>query len=150
MSETHTKPLTGSCLCEAVRWTARAQPLFPGHCHCSDCRKTSGTGHMSLFGMPAAAFEVQGEVRFFAKPAASGNVVRRGFCPTCGSFVYSTNDAMPDLRFLSVNSMDEPERFAPSLVVWSKRQLSWDQHAGDLPRFETNPSPEEILSGSAG
>ena len=25
-------------------------PQFVGHCHCVDCRKSSGTGHCTLFG----------------------------------------------------------------------------------------------------
>ena len=89
----------GGCLCGAVRYQSKADPQVVGHCYCVDCRKTSGTGHCTHIGVPADGFSVTGEVRFFDKPADSGNVVSRGFCPTCGSAVYSTNSAMSGLVF---------------------------------------------------
>ncbi len=135
----YSAPLKGSCLCGAVRWSANAEPQSPGHCHCLDCRKSSGTGHASLFMVSAEAFELDGELRYYAKPAASGNIIRRGFCPTCGSFVCSQNEGIPEARFIGANTLDDPERFNPSLVVWAKRQPSWDQHVEELPTFDSQP-----------
>ena len=40
---------TGSCLCGAVTYASNESPVLTGHCHCDDCRRTSGTGHASTW-----------------------------------------------------------------------------------------------------
>jgi hypothetical protein len=40
--------ITGRCLCGAVTYSINGQPLGMGQCHCKDCQRASGTGHMSL------------------------------------------------------------------------------------------------------
>ena len=45
MSESQ-KTHTGSCLCGAVHYTISGDPMMAGHCHCIDCRKSAGTGHI--------------------------------------------------------------------------------------------------------
>ena len=135
---------TGGCLCGAVTYESTAEPAVAGHCHCVDCRKTSGTGHGSHIGVPDTAFKVTGEVKFFDAPADSGNVVSRGFCPTCGSAIYSTNSAMPGLAFIRASSLDDPEVFQPQLVVYTKRAASWDKMDPSLPTFEGMPPPADL------
>lgn len=83
------KTFTGGYLCGAVRYEGSGYPVIAGHCHCTDCRKASGTGHGSHMGMMEDAFSVSGEVNFFDAPADSGNIVSRGFYPNCGSAIYS-------------------------------------------------------------
>ncbi|MEJ2380636.1 MAG: GFA family protein [Gammaproteobacteria bacterium] len=39
--------LTGSCLCGSVQYEITGEPKRFYHCHCSRCRKASGTGHAS-------------------------------------------------------------------------------------------------------
>ena len=78
---------SGGCLCGEVRYSGSEQK--GGYCHCVDCRKSSGTGHCSHMIVPESAFQVSGALTFFDAPADSGAVVSRGFCPTCGSAVYS-------------------------------------------------------------
>jgi len=130
---------SGGCLCGAVRYESDGEPVAAGHCHCLDCRRSSGTGHCSHLGLPEAGFKLTGELRFFDAPADSGNVVSRGFCPTCGSPIYSTNSGMTGVLFLRASSLDDPELFNPQLVVFTKRAPSWDRILGALPSFEAMP-----------
>ena len=110
----------GGCLCGAVRYRGTEQKGV-GHCYCIDCRKSSGTGHSTHMSVPKSAFSLSGELRFFEKPADSGNIVSRGFCPTCGSLVYTKNSATPDLVILRVSSLDDPEPFTPQMAVYATR-----------------------------
>jgi hypothetical protein len=120
---------------------------FAGHCYCNDCRRASGTGHCTHAVVPDSEFTVTGEVRFFAKPADSGNMVRRGFCPTCGSQLYSTNNATPGLVYLRASSLDDPERVSPQLSVYTSRAASWDQPPLDMPTFDEMPpaGPSSVM-----
>ncbi|MPZ56347.1 MAG: aldehyde-activating protein [Rhizobiales bacterium] len=130
---------SGGCLCGAVRYESEMDPVVAGHCHCNDCRRSSGTGHCSHLGLPEPGFRVSGALRFYDAPADSGNIVSRGFCPTCGSPIYSTNSAMRGMIFLRASSLDDPEVFKPQMVVYTKRAPSWDAIAGGLPSFEAMP-----------
>ena len=135
--------IEGGCLCGAVRYSC-SEESGGGHCHCIDCRRASGTGHCSHMIVPETGFSVQGEVRFFDKPADSSNMVSRGFCPTCGSAVYSTNAGMPGIVFVRASSLDDPEQFRPQMVVYTDRAASWDRIPGDLPGFARMPRAEEM------
>jgi hypothetical protein len=135
--------ITGGCLCGAVRYECAAEPVAAGHCHCEDCRRTSGTGHGSHMAVPAAAFALSGEVKTFDKPADSGNVVGRAFCPTCGGAVYSVNSGNKDLVFLRASSLNDLEVFKPQLVVYAAKAASWDLVDPSLPAFEEMPPKEE-------
>ena len=94
--------------------------------------------------VPEGAFRTTGEVRFYDAPADSGNMISRGFCPTCGSAVYSRNSGMPGLVFVRASSLDDPEVFQPELVVYTKRAPSWDRVDPKLPAFEGMPPPQKV------
>ena len=131
--------IKGQCLCGAVSYDCEEE-VGGGHCHCIDCRKTSGTGHGSHMMVPEAGFTIQGEVKFFDKPADSGNIVSRGFCPNCGSGIISTNSGMPGLVFVRASSLDNPEQFRPQMIVYTDRAPGWDTMDTNLPGFATMPA----------
>ena len=141
----------GGCLCGRVTWRCEAEPMMVGHCHCVDCRKSSGTGHATHVVVPADALHVEGELRFYDRPADSGNLVSRGFCPACGSQIYSLNAAMPGLAFLRASSFDEPGRLVPQMVVYASRAPAWDHVDPSLPAFAVMPEggPGKGLAESA-
>ena len=134
---------TGGCLCGSVRYEG-IDPQGGGHCYCRDCRRSSGTGHCSHMVVAETAFSAAGELTFFDAPADSGNVISRGFCPTCGSPVYSRNSGMPDLVFVRASSLDQPEDFEPAMIVYTSRAPAWDQPMAGLPAFAEMPPPADM------
>ena len=54
----------GHCLCGAVSYTVNAKPIRMAQCHCKDCQRASGTGHMSV------AFFKKDDVAIMGKPPA--------------------------------------------------------------------------------
>ena len=134
----------GGCLCGAVRYESTMEPVAGGHCHCLDCRKSSGTGHCSHVVLPKPALTVSGATTGFDKETDSGNTVTRHFCPTCGSPVYSVNSGFPDLIFPRASSLDDPTVFQPQMRVYTKRQPAWDVMDDSLPAFEEMPPPEAM------
>jgi len=139
---------TGGCLCGRVRFESKADPVLAAHCHCTDCRKSSGTGHCTHIVVPDDGFSVTGEVKFYDRPADSGNIVSRGFCPNCGSAVYSTNAAMPGVCFPRASALDDLDVITPSMIVYASRAASWDQMDSNLPSFDTVPEggPEAVVA----
>ena len=137
--------ITGGCLCGAVRYSAK-EHHGGGHCFCEDCRRSSGSSHCSHMIVRGDQFDVQGEVRFFVKPADSGNQISRGFCPNCGSAVYSRNSAMPGMLFVRASSLDDADRFEPGMIVYRSRAPKWSAMDPDLPAFDEMPPPEAMAA----
>ncbi|MCG8510345.1 MAG: GFA family protein [Rhodospirillales bacterium] len=130
---------SGGCLCGAVRYQSSEDPQFAGHCHCEDCRRSSGSGHCSHLGVNESAFSVSGETRAYDRATDKGNMVSRVFCPVCGAPVYSLNPGFPGLVFVRASSLDDPEVFKPQMIVYASRAPSWDHMDASLPSFAENP-----------
>lgn len=81
MAEQH----EGSCLCGAVAFTVIGSLAPPDACHCSQCRKQSGH-YWAAIEVERAALTITGDdsLNWFQ----SSPDVRRGFCRTCGSFLF--------------------------------------------------------------
>ncbi|WKE66980.1 GFA family protein [Gallaecimonas kandeliae] len=133
-------PYSGGCACGAVRYETRQAPLFQNHCQCRQCQRRSGTGHGSYLTFPARAeMRITGQASHWEEVADSGNVKVHAFCPVCGTPVYLTFAAMPDLIAVHAASLDDPGRFAPQALTYRSRGLAWDSIDPGLPAFERMP-----------
>jgi hypothetical protein len=131
---------TGGCACGAVRYTITAEPLFMNECHCRDCQQRSGTGHGSYLTFPdRTQVRVEGQAASWDIVADSGNVKTHAFCPRCGSPVYLTFAAMPDLFTIHAASLDDTDRYRPQAVTYAIRRPAWDVQQPSVPAFETMP-----------
>lgn len=92
----------GSCLCGSVRFTATAAAKDPAACHCTQCRKQSGH-YWAAMQVPDEALAVVGEVRWYA----ASPLAKRGFCPTCGSFLFWKGLGEPDIG-IALGALDGP------------------------------------------
>jgi hypothetical protein len=137
---------SGGCLCGAVKYQSTVEPQIVAHCYCIDCRKSSGTGHCTHIAIAEDGFTVSGALTFYDSPADSGAMVSRGFCPRCGSAVYSKNSNMPGAVFPRASSLDDPDTVTPQVSVYASRAAAWDPVDPNLPSFPEMPdiSPEEM------
>jgi hypothetical protein len=139
-SEMSDKPFaTGRCLCGAVEFTINAAPVGTGQCHCKDCQRASGTGHMSIARFRRHDVIRRGETASYASTAESGNTNTRHFCPKCGSRLFGENSAHPDLVNVAVGCLDENDWFAADRVVYAKDRPRWDVTPTDVPNFDRMP-----------
>lgn len=130
---------TGGCACGAIRYEIPAEPIFQNHCQCLDCQHKSGTGHGSYLSFPRGGTKQTGQATLWDMVGDSGNVKTRAFCPTCGSPVYMTYAAMPDVITVHAASLDDPSRFKPQAVTYGVRGHAWDFLDPALVRFERMP-----------
>ena len=61
-------PMTGGCLCGAVRYESTGEPGFALLCHCRDCQRQSGSAFAAGWRVPAASFRVtQGAPKLYVR-----------------------------------------------------------------------------------
>ena len=131
---------TGGCACGAIRYETGSEPIFENHCQCLDCQKRSGTGHSSYLTFPRRAeVTISGEAKGWRVAGDSGNEKVHAFCPVCGSPVYLTFVAMPDLIAIHAASLDDPGRFRPQALTYSIRGHAWDAIDPSVQKFERMP-----------
>ena len=131
--------LTGGCLCGALRYEARGEPLNAGYCCCADCRKASGSGFIPFMGFAAEAVTFSGPVRQFRSPSLRGEAVRN-FCPTCGGLVFGGVVGESDQHTIYAGSLDDPAAFGPRMAIFQRDRPDWVSLPPDLALFETLPS----------
>ncbi len=121
------KPYAGGCACGAIRYEARGEPLVEIHCQCLDCQRRSGTGHSSYLTFAGRAeVTVSGAAKIWRVAGDSGANKDHAFCPTCGTPLYLTFPATPDLIAIHAASLDDPDRFDPQMVSYGVRARPWD------------------------
>lgn len=131
----------GGCACGAIRYEASGKAVAQLHCQCLDCQKRSGTGHSSYLVFPARAdVTVTGMAASWRVAGDSGNKKVHSFCPTCGTPVFLTFEAMPDLIAVHATSLDDPGRFEPQVVTYNGRSFAWDALDPSLQKFEKMPA----------
>jgi hypothetical protein len=108
---------TGGCLCGAVRYSVRGEPEHVVRCHCTGCRKESGSAFTVYGHWPAETFELTGELSSYDG---------RGFCARCGSRVLDTTNAGGPHVEIRLGSLDEtPFELRPDHEAWVQRRESW-------------------------
>jgi len=126
--------ITGACLCGGVRVEVRS-PLGPIiYCHCSMCRRTTGTAFATNATVMADAFHIVAG-RELVREYESSPGRFRAFCSRCGSPVYGRGDRIPLVRVrLGGLDGDPGARAAAHIQVGSK--APWFDITDARERFE--------------
>ncbi|MGA8399382.1 MAG: GFA family protein [Stellaceae bacterium] len=131
---------TGGCLCGAIRYEAAGEPLFSLQCHCRDCQRASGAGHVPAVRLPSADFRVtKGTPKSYIAKSDAGNDISRVFCGDCGTPLYVQVSTRPDMVGLRVTTFDDPSWFKPEANIFTKSAQPWDHMDPAVPAFETYP-----------
>jgi hypothetical protein len=131
--------IAGGCLCGAVRYSAEAEPLFTGVCHCRDCQKFTGSAFGAMIGVPKEALTINGAIKTFTSLGGSGKPIQRHFCPECGSSIAEETVNLPGHVVVNVGTLDDPAQMTPMMEIFCDDALSWVQIGGNMQRFAKMP-----------
>ncbi|NJK69377.1 MAG: GFA family protein [Microcoleus sp. CSU_2_2] len=134
-------PFTGGCMCGEIRYKCTAEPIFMGNCHCRDCQQATGTAFAAAILVLRNAVTIVGDVKYYEVTGDSGNIVGRGFCPNCGSRLFS-KPPIPELMGIMAGSLDDPSQFQPMIDFYTASAQPWDYMNPDLQKFDKLPAPQ--------
>lgn len=126
----------GSCLCGAVKFEISGGFDAFFLCHCSRCRKNSGSAHgANLFATNATIDWLSGEemVASFKLPDTRHE---RSFCRTCGSALPLINGAA---LVVPAGSLDGPVNIRPTAHICCASRAEWDTDLTDVPHLDGLP-----------
>jgi hypothetical protein len=133
------RPIRGSCLCGGVTFEiTRAVGPFD-LCHCSRCRKASGSAFVAGVGVRTEDFRLigGGELirRFEAPVRETPPGYRTAFCSRCGSPV---PDPRPGADWFEAPAglLDDDPRVRPDRHIYVECKGAWDTIDGALPQLD--------------
>jgi hypothetical protein len=132
--------LTGGCVCGAVRYRAEGAPELQGFCHCRNCQKFSGSGHVGFICFPRDAVTIEGETQAYRRVGGSGLPAERHFCPTCCSALFGFTEMMPGKMNIYAGSLDDLTQFKPKIAIFTRSRQPWDRASEGLLSFSTLPT----------
>jgi len=124
-------PIAGGCLCGACRYETDAEPINIRACHCRVCQKAIGASFNARVLVPLDTLTISGPVGWYP----SSDDLERGFCPQCGSTLFSKR-VSANIIGLTMGSLDDPDRFFPAEHIWVSSKQAWLVLADDLPAHE--------------
>jgi hypothetical protein len=55
-------------------------------------------------------------------------------CGSCGSLVGYTRASRPNHMDITTGTLDDPERFPPTVEIWLEHKIGWETLDPDLPK----------------
>ena len=121
-----TLPLTGGCLCGAIRYEITALPLLLYACHCTNCQRQSGSAF--AMNMPVAANDfriVQGEPKGWRRLSPSGAETVSWFCRDCACRIHGTRPSRPQSVMVRAGNLDETSWLTPAAHMFVRSAQPW-------------------------
>ena len=122
----------GGCLSGRIRYRATGAPHRPHYCHCRMCQLGVGAPLTAWVNFPLEGFAWTAHEPTYYR---SSPHLQRGFCPTCGASICTIADEDDDVC-VTIASLDDPERTAPALHMWTSSRVSWLKVDDRLPRYD--------------
>ncbi|OAN17999.1 ADP-ribosylglycohydrolase [Photobacterium jeanii] len=131
------RKLSGSCLCNKVQIEVPDDFEYMGNCHCSECRKFTGSDYSSVGGISSDKFRfIAGEefVTIYPKSAET----ELAFCRCCGSSLFS-HKLKTHKHNIRLGILDDVPTHKPSFHIFTASKAPWNEITDDLKQFEKGP-----------
>jgi len=123
MSET----FEGGCTCRQVRYRMTSRPLFVHCCHCRWCQRETGSAFAINAMIEADRVELlAGRPEPVVTPSESGKAQKNWHCPACRVALWSNYAGAGDaVDFVRVGTLDDPDRMAPDIHIFTASKQPW-------------------------
>ena len=128
--------LTGGCYCGAVRFEVTDAFTYAQNCHCSDCRRATGSAFKPFGGIARPALRVtRGETEVLHHGGDNAHDIR---CRRCGSLLFSV---FPPREWIHVayGSLHDSPSLHPTAHIWVSDKAPWHEIIDGLPQHAEFP-----------
>ena len=127
--------LTGSCLCGAVRFEVEGEATEFYQCHCSLCRKSTGSAAVTALLVAADRVRWVSGPEHYTFSTRSG--YRVDFCKACGSPI--PNRVRSGDYWIPAGLLDGDVTARVTKHIYVGSQAPWDVIPAGVPQFEHGP-----------
>ncbi|QPC93304.1 GFA family protein [Mesorhizobium sp. INR15] len=137
------RKLAGKCFCGAVHYTVANEFIYAANCHCSNCRRTTGSAFKPIAGIERNKLDlIKGQDKLLIFGERDGNDTH---CKICGSLLYSIVREGAFVHVAMGTLVDEPS-IRPTAHIFVGSKAGWFTITDDLPQHQAHL----VAAGSAG
>ena len=130
----------GKCLCGEIEYSFdRSKVISAHHCHCKDCQRATGSGKATIIIMSKKYFQVNQDPKFFEVQGEQGNHVVRGFCPNCGSGMFSYLKEHPNMVFVKAGTLNDSSWLKIDSNFFTDSSCDWNRPVEGIKNHNANP-----------
>ena len=126
--------IQGNCYCGQCSFEASGELFDVLHCHCSNCRKLTGSTFSTYGGVSKENFNwlcEPSEIREFQ----SSQYVSRYLCGTCGALIASIDKKEQNTIYLSIGLLEPGITVKPEYHQYVASKAPWYEIKDELPQF---------------
>lgn len=132
------RSLAGSCYCGVVRYTVADEFRYAANCHCSNCRRATGSAFKPFAGIERDKLRVtKGADQLMKHGDEAGHDAR---CRTCGSLLYSVVREGAFVHVAMGTLVDAPS-IRPDKHIFVGSKAPWFTITDDLPQYQEHAAP---------
>jgi hypothetical protein len=128
------RKLAGKCLCGAVHYAVADEFVYAANCHCSNCRRSTGSAFKPFAGIERAKFNLTrgaGDLLIFGDESDNHDT----HCKLCGSLLFSVVREGAFVHVPMGTLVDGPA-IRPTMHIFVGSKAPWFTITDDLPQFE--------------
>ena len=130
--------LHGECMCGAVEYAVRDRFEYALNCHCSQCRRATGSAFKPLAGIARLELEIirGGDATMIYGQESEAHDVH---CRICGSLLFSVVRKGAYVH-VPMGTLKDAPAIKPSMHLFVGSKAAWFEITDDLPQHDTIPS----------
>lgn len=130
--------LRGGCLCGAVGYAVDDAFEYAMNCHCSNCRRATGSAFKPFAGISSASLSLEkgnDAILIYGDREAAHDV----HCGTCGSLLYSV---VREGRYVHVpmGTLGDGPSIRPTAHIFMGSKAPWYEITDGLPAYDEFPT----------
>ncbi len=132
-TKTANRMIAGRCFCGKVQYAVTDEFLYAANCHCSDCRRATGSAFKPFAGIEREKLTVTGGQDNLMR-YGDGEHAHDAHCKTCGSLLYSVVREGAYVHVAMGTLVDAPT-IRPDHHIFVGSKAPWFTIADDLPQY---------------
>ena len=131
--KSNARMLAGECFCGAVRYAVADAFAYALNCHCSNCRRTTGSAFKPFAGIARDKLSVSGgdnDLMIYGDRTGHD-----AHCRRCGSLLYSVVRNGAFVHVAMGTLVDDPS-IRPSAHIFVGSKAPWYVITDDLPQYQ--------------
>ena len=131
---------TGQCQCGGVRFEFSGDPTDASFCHCSICRRLSGSAFAAYIEVSTPDLRIAAGSGLIRRYGITDRLTKQ-FCATCGTPLFTEHSAFPQFTYVSLGVLDSSEGVVPEYHQFVGSKAEWYEINDGLPQYEKWPDP---------
>jgi len=128
----------GQCHCGQIRFEFTAEPTDASFCHCSICRRLTGSAFGAYAEIPDQALRILAGAEKLSRYQPTARLEKR-FCANCGVTLFTRHADFPGHTYVSLGVLSDDHEILPQYHQFTGSKAKWHMIADGLAQFAEWP-----------